>query len=355
MLHLLDLLLQHWRLTACAAALILVKLMSARTRRQRLQALQAAKRPAGCGGFTLGTLDLRRKAQIATARATDHAGEATLVPNFSFDLDQTIFASVKGKLKRTLLERKLAVFPHWSDLAVDRIEQLASKKLPSIKPMSTPVINFMRDECNFVCEHADGSFMDHLRFCHDYSALNFKGHSPRVLLLHSILGVATNIFPMDIKLLPKLEQLVDPVEMLHISAFPSVQRTLLNGTLIPALEASGKIKQLKQVTMRRVIDNEPFTLDQEEFWVHMNYQLVHLLDFLPTIDWDENLHDPQIQLFAQVLRFLKEQGKLFVALDADEIGSRTLYGQIQNFLYKKAINQYSAQIGHSVEFDLKFA
>ena len=38
--------------------------------------------------------------------------------------------------------------------------------------------------------------MDHLQFVYDYSSNYFQGHSPRVLLLHSIMGVATNIFPM---------------------------------------------------------------------------------------------------------------------------------------------------------------
>ena len=41
-----------------------------------------------------------------------------------------------------------------------------------------------------------GSFLDHLQFCYEYSAAYFKQHSPRVLFLHSILGVGTNIFPM---------------------------------------------------------------------------------------------------------------------------------------------------------------
>ena len=52
--------------------------------------------------------------------------------------------------------------------------------------------------CQVKAEHADGSFMDHLLFCHDYCAVHFKGHSPRVLLLHSILGVGTNIFPIKV-------------------------------------------------------------------------------------------------------------------------------------------------------------
>ena len=45
-------------------------------------------------------------------------------------------------------------------------------------------------------EHADGSFMDHLQFCFEYSHAHMAGVSPRILLLHSIMGVGTNHFPL---------------------------------------------------------------------------------------------------------------------------------------------------------------
>jgi hypothetical protein len=35
----------------------------------------------------------------------------------------------------------------------------------------------------------DGLFIGHLHFCSDYARLHLQGHSPRVLLLHSICGV----------------------------------------------------------------------------------------------------------------------------------------------------------------------
>lgn len=79
----------------------------------------------------------------------------------------------------------------------------------------------MKDECNFKCEHADGSFLDHLQFCYEYGAVHYAAHSPRVLLLHSIMGVATNIFPMGTELVPRLKTMVTPSEYTHIEAFPS--------------------------------------------------------------------------------------------------------------------------------------
>jgi len=36
----------------------------------------------------------------------------------------------------------------------------------------------------------DGSFLDHLTFCHDYGAVNYPSESPRVLFVHSIMGVS---------------------------------------------------------------------------------------------------------------------------------------------------------------------
>merc|ERR1719502_424341 len=107
--------------------------------------------------------------------------------------------------------------------------------LPAVPQHDAAILNFMSDECDFACEHADGSFMDHLNFCHDYSALHFQGHSPRVLFLHSIMGVGTNVFPMSIDKLPQLESLLTPFEFSHVEAFPSVLRLLAEGSLLDLL------------------------------------------------------------------------------------------------------------------------
>jgi hypothetical protein len=125
-------------------------------------------------------------------------------------------------------------------------------------------------------EHADGSFMDHLLFCHDYCAVHFKGHSPRVLLLHSILGVGTNIFPIKTSQMPKLESLINPAEMMHIQAFPSVLRLMYAG-LMASLEAlpPHELADMKTVHFNRVIDNKAISLSALEFWEHLNFQLIH--------------------------------------------------------------------------------
>eukprot|EP00656_Telonema_subtile_P047682 TRINITY_DN5500_c0_g1_i7.p1 TRINITY_DN5500_c0_g1~~TRINITY_DN5500_c0_g1_i7.p1 ORF type:complete len:174 (-),score=57.60 TRINITY_DN5500_c0_g1_i7:26-547(-) len=170
--------------------------------------------------------------------------------------------------------------------------------------------------------------------------------------------MATNIFPMAQEKLPTLEGLILPEEMLHVSAFPSVQRTILNGTLFPAIR--GKAAAIQQVTMKRVMDNAPFTLNQEQFWVHLNYQLVHLLDFLPTVDWADNLDDPQFGLFLELRALLMDEGKLMATVDADVVdaGLKGVFirpiAAVKQMLSVKTINQYSADVGHDLRFDIKF-
>ena len=67
----------------------------------------------------------------------------------------------------------------------------------------------MVDECDFSMEHADGTFLEHLVFCHDYSALHFPEYSPTVMLLHSILGTGTNTFAMEASKIDALKALLD--------------------------------------------------------------------------------------------------------------------------------------------------
>merc|ERR1712166_106132 len=78
----------------------------------------------------------------------------------------------------------------------------------------------------FNVEHADGSFLDHLCFCRDYSSVHFRAYSPQVLFLHSIMGVGTNCFPMDASKIPQLKAMLTDFEFTHIEAFPSILRLL---------------------------------------------------------------------------------------------------------------------------------
>ena len=63
-------------------------------------------------------------------------------------------------------------------------------------------------------------------------------------------------------------------------------RLIFHGRLLPALLEA---RAFSAVTFRRVIDNAPVRLSTEELWVQLNYQLVHLLDFLPAGDWETEI------------------------------------------------------------------
>ena len=96
------------------------------------------------------------------------------------------------------------------------------------RPIDQRLIDFMIDECDFSMEHADGTFLEHLVFCHHYAARHYPEHSPNVALLHSILGTATNTFAMDAGKLPKLKALLTEFEAIHVETFPSILRLLYN-------------------------------------------------------------------------------------------------------------------------------
>lgn len=148
-----------------------------------------------------GVLDTKRMAQITSGRATDHAGEVVILPNCNFDIDKTIFHSLDGFLEKAVMSSRVGVNLFWLDSAALRISS-AFASVPAAPRHDLPLLEFMQKHCNFAMEHADGSFMDHLRFCYEYSYAHYKEKSPRVLLLHSIMGVGTNFFPMDASKIP---------------------------------------------------------------------------------------------------------------------------------------------------------
>ena len=114
------------------------------------------------------------------------------------------------------------------------------------------------------------------------------------MLLHSILGVGTNYFPMKAEQMPKLAALTTADEFAHAAAFPSVLRLLLARELLPALRsacARGGAAGVSSLKFHRVIDNAPIEFDAAQLFAQLNYQLIHLLDFLPVHDWRANADD----------------------------------------------------------------
>lgn len=149
--------------------------------------------------------DLQRKAALLASGPVNHGKNVFVESNPDFDLNKTIFESVSGKLgmRRLVLTARLGNTLSWKDEKRAEIESeyndfLESHPLVKNPANAAPIFEFMKSECDFACEHADGTFMDHLYFCRDYGAAHYKDQSPMVLFLHSIMGVGTNMFPMDV-------------------------------------------------------------------------------------------------------------------------------------------------------------
>ena len=57
---------------------------------------------------------------------------------------------------------------YWSD-KITNVVRNAYENIPKAPKYDKPLVDFMSNDCNFAMEHADGSFMDHLKFCYEYS------------------------------------------------------------------------------------------------------------------------------------------------------------------------------------------
>jgi hypothetical protein len=210
----------------------------------------------------------------------------------------------------------------------------------------------MREECDFATEHADGSFMEHLQFCYEYATIHFRQHSARVAFLHSILGVGTNLFPMAAAKMPQLRAMLSDFEWLHVQSFPSVLRLIFSGEFLRELIAMAgeedettttsakevnatdkneenekknsdatnqskrtKLDRISEVTFYRVLDNEPLRLAADDLWIQLNFQMMHLLDFIPVSNWTAQSNDIYLQNFVLLHGFLRRAGRLQCTLD----------------------------------------
>ncbi len=313
-----------------------------------------------------------RKAAIASGRAKDYRGKVEIRPIPNFDLDRTIFQTLEGKAARFVMRSRVGKEPHWKPAAAERVEARYQKArerhpLPEVDPK---LIQFLVDECDFDVEHADGSFLDHLYFCFEYNVHHYPEQSPLVSLLHSILGTGTNTFAMEAEKIPALKQHLSDFEWAHIAAFPSILRLLYDLRLRAELRANAhRIDSLSRIDFHRVIDNEPMSLSGEDFWIQLNYQLIHLIDFLPVANWVTHANDTAFILFRDLYEMLESFGKLEAAIDYDPPGRiPTFDGETPSLalltdlipvplsekMAAKSVQQFSAKIGHSLDYTLTF-
>lgn len=313
----------------------------------------------------------QRRAAIASAQARDHAGAVRIEPLSSFDLDRTIFTTLEGTLPRMIMESRLAKEPLWKESAVQTIDgeyerARAEHKLPEVDPL---LLRFMKEECDFDVEHADGSFLDHLYFCYEYGVHHYPEQSPLVLLLHSILGTGTNTFAMEAKKIPTLESLMDEFEWTHVASFPSMLRLLYDVRLRKELRRNiHRLDELDGIRFYRVIDNASLTMSAEDFWIQLNYQLIHLVDFLPVANWTVHANENTFIVFRDLYDLLDRAGHLDAELGYEPpAGKRTLEGEkltlagwlatfipepIVEIMAAKSVNRFSQRIGHSMDYEL---
>lgn len=313
----------------------------------------------------------QRKAAIVTGGIADYADRVHVKPIEDFDLNRTIFNTLEGDLPRKVIQTRIAKQVTWNDAAARAIDAEYEKKSrqKNIPPIEPKLIDFMKNECDFDVEHADGSFFDHLFFCYEYSHFYYPQHSALVMLLHSILGTGTNTFAMPKEKIPQLKPLMTDFEWRHVEAFPSVLRLLYGTDLLHVLQSeSARLNNLQQIRFHRVIDNAPITLSAEDFWIQLNYQLIHLTDFIPVSNWPAHSNDSSFILFRKLYKFMTENGKLeaviryepppfFAAVKNEELSVTgwlltLMPSALAEWMTAQSIRRFSAAIGHDLKYEL---
>jgi len=316
----------------------------------------------------------QRKAAIAHGGAVDHSGAVAVLPIPNFDLGRTIFQTLEGRAARYVIQKRIAKDVRWFVEDARRVQAAyddvtAQGPQPEVSP---ELMQFLVDECDFDVEHADGSFLDHLYFCFEYAFRHYPERSPLVLFLHSILGTGTNTFAMDKAKIPALRALVSPFEWTHIEAFPSVLRLLYAGELRKELRDNlHRPNALREIRLRRVIDNEPITMSGEDLWIALNYQLIHLVDFMPVANWATHLNDTSFILLRDLFDLLERAGKREALVKYAPPGGRKppvgeqldvggwLTTRIPVDLSEKmasaSVKKFSARIGHDLGYSITWA
>ncbi|MGK0360863.1 MAG: hypothetical protein ACI9U2_003177 [Bradymonadia bacterium] len=313
----------------------------------------------------------QRKAAIVQAAAIDHSGSVHVAPIQDFDLDRTIFKTLEGGLSRFVTASRVGKDAAWKpapaqQIATEYSALLTKKPLPDL---DEALLAFLVDECDFDVEHADGSFLDHLYFCFEYCAQHFAAGSPLVMLLHSVLGTGTNTFAMTADKMPALKALVSDADWAQICAFPSLLRLLYDTPLgQELLEHSGRWDTLQSISMHRVIDNAPLTLTADQFFEGLNYQLMHLIDFLPVSNWAAHQNVPSFIVFRELYALMEHNGKRAFALNytpasgpaklVDEdaglgswLATKIPVG-VSRKMTAKSLRRFSERAGHDISYSI---
>lgn len=316
----------------------------------------------------------QRKAAIARGAALEHTGKVRVEPIPDFDLDRTIFKTLEGKAARFVITTRVAKEAHWDTAAAQAVqaEYEGARAAHPLPPVSPELMQFLVDECDFDVEHADGSFLDHLYFCFEYTVQHYPRQSALVMFLHSILGTGTNTFAMTADKIPRLRELMDPAVWKQVEAFPSVLRLLYAGPLRKELRDNlHRADAIRSISFHRVIDNAPITISGEDLWIALNYQLIHLVDFLPVANWSQHQNDTSFILFRDLYDLLGKAGKREAHVDYAPVAApRKMEGEPQGVgawlttlipvsmserMAAKSVARFSARIGHSLDYKIDWA
>jgi len=361
--------------------------------------------------------DLKRKQALATGRITDNATRLTATLVDQFDLSRTIFKTLPPRSLPALFARTKIDMHYTFDPRLAAEIEKAYSRVPRPVADDSAIFKFMHEECDFSIEHADGSFLDHLHFCHEYAARYYTtaSSSPRVLLLHSIMGVGTNCFPMTLEKVPMLKSLVSEKDFAQLEAFPSILRLLIHGYLLNELAAcdATKLGRLRSIRFHSacprtraalpapdrsdslsraqrhpssspfyatwfassvvgLLDNGLLTLTAAQLFENLNYQMIHAIDFLPPASWKRTSGTYFFNIFVQLQSILARAGQLRARVGYDPAEQQPLVdGAIPNTwrhyliellpttivinLAAKTIAKYSAQVGHSLAYTLEWS
>src|SRR5690606_6723630 len=99
------------------------------------------------------------------------------------DLDRTIFKTLEGNAARFVVTTRVGKEAYWDAAAAQAVqaEYAAARALHPLPEISPALMRFLVNECDFDVEHADGSFLDHLYFCFEYTVQHYPGQSPLVM------------------------------------------------------------------------------------------------------------------------------------------------------------------------------
>ena len=316
----------------------------------------------------------QRKAAIARGAALEHTGKVRVEPIASFDLDRTIFKTLEGPAARFVVTTRVGKEAHWEAAAAQAVQAeyagaRAAHPLPAISP---ELMQFLVSECDFDVEHADGSFLDHLYFCFEYTVQHYPQQSALVMFLHSILGTGTNTFAMTADKIPALRKLMSPSDWTQVEAFPSVLRLLYAGPLRRELRDNAhRADAIATISFHRVIDNEPITMSGKDLWIALNYQLIHLVDFLPVANWSAHQNDTSFILFRDLYDLLEKAGKREANVGyTPNSASRKMEGEPQGVgawlttlipvsmserMAARSVARFSERIGHSLDYKIVWA